>query len=81
MDFIVIARLVSKAMGGAVAVEKLHEFPWMLHLSELKFQLQSNIVPVGFIRKGIYCHRALLFKVLLNYLTHNILNCCRSLII
>lgn len=56
-------RLVSEAMGGAVEMEKLHEFPWVLHLSELKFQLQSNVVPIGLIRRGIYCHRALLFKV------------------
>lgn len=60
-------RLVSEAMGGAVEMEKLHEFPWVLHLSELKFQLQSNVVPIGLIRKGIYCHRALLFKVSPNY--------------
>lgn len=59
------ARLVSEAMGGAVEMEKLHEFPWVLHLSELKFQLQSNVVPIGLIRRGIYRHRALLFKVLL----------------
>lgn len=59
-------RLVSEAMGGAVEMEKLHEFPWVLHLSELKFQLQSNVVPIGLIRRGIYCHRALLFKVSLN---------------
>lgn len=58
-----VARLVSEAMGGAVEMEKLHEFPWVLHLSELKFQLQSNVVPIGSISKGIYCHRALLFKV------------------
>lgn len=56
-------RLVSEAMGGAVPEDQLHEFPWTLHLSELKFHLQSNVVPIGSIRKGIYCHRALLFKV------------------
>ncbi|XP_061593151.1 armadillo repeat-containing protein 3-like [Cololabis saira] len=63
-QFSALARLVSEAMGGAVVMEKLHEFPWMLHLSELKVQLQSNIVPIGLIDKGIYCHRALLFKCL-----------------
>ncbi|XP_068565873.1 armadillo repeat-containing protein 3 isoform X1 [Cebidichthys violaceus] len=59
-----LARLVSEAMGGAVEMEKLHEFPWVLHLSELKIQLQSNVVPIGLISRGIYCHRALLFKCL-----------------
>lgn len=65
-------RLVSDAMGGAVKIEKLHDFPWVLHLSELKFQLQSNVIPIGLINKGIYCHRALLFKVTLTYLSHSI---------
>ncbi|KAF3836015.1 hypothetical protein F7725_028573 [Dissostichus mawsoni] len=37
-----LARLVSEAMGGAVEMERLHEYPWVLHLSELKFQLQAN---------------------------------------
>ncbi|XP_029385400.1 armadillo repeat-containing protein 3 isoform X2 [Echeneis naucrates] len=59
-----LARLVSEVMGGAVKMEKLHEFPWVLHLSELKFQLHSNIIPIGSIRRGFYCHRALLFKCL-----------------
>ena len=61
-----VVRLVSRAMGGAVEIEKLHEFPWELHLSELKFEFQSNVIPIGMIGKGIYCHRALLFKVTIN---------------
>ncbi|XP_070842419.1 armadillo repeat-containing protein 3 [Chaetodon trifascialis] len=65
-QYAALARLVSDAMGGAVEMEKLHEFPWVLHLSELKFQLQSNVVPIGLIRRGIYCHRALLFKCLVD---------------
>ncbi|XP_030612651.1 armadillo repeat-containing protein 3 isoform X2 [Archocentrus centrarchus] len=59
-----LARLVSDAMGGAVEMEKMHEFSWILHLSELKIQLKSNVIPIGLIRKGIYRHRALLFKSL-----------------
>lgn len=50
-------------MGGAVKRDNLHEFLWVLHLSELKMELKSNVVPIGFIKRGIYCHRALLFKV------------------
>uniref|UniRef100_A0A3Q4G6S8 Armadillo repeat containing 3 n=1 Tax=Neolamprologus brichardi TaxID=32507 RepID=A0A3Q4G6S8_NEOBR len=42
--FALIFRLVSEAMGGAVEKEKMHEFSWILHLSELKIQLQSNIL-------------------------------------
>ncbi|XP_068160683.1 armadillo repeat-containing protein 3 [Antennarius striatus] len=59
-----LARLVSKAMGGAVEMENLHKFQWMLYQSELKFRLQSNVVPIGLIKRGIYRHRALLFKCL-----------------
>uniref|UniRef100_I3KAM3 Armadillo repeat containing 3 n=1 Tax=Oreochromis niloticus TaxID=8128 RepID=I3KAM3_ORENI len=54
----------TKPWGGAVEMEKMHEFSWILHLSELKIQLQSNVIPIGFIKKGIYYHRALLFKSL-----------------
>ncbi|XP_008305660.2 armadillo repeat-containing protein 3 isoform X2 [Cynoglossus semilaevis] len=63
-QYTALARLVSEAMGGEVEREKLHEFTWVLHISELKSQLQSNVIPIGFIKKGIYCHRALLFKFL-----------------
>uniref|UniRef100_A0A7N8XYQ3 Armadillo repeat containing 3 n=1 Tax=Mastacembelus armatus TaxID=205130 RepID=A0A7N8XYQ3_9TELE len=62
MDLVV--RLVSEAMGGAVEIENLHQFPWVLHLKKLKHQLQSNVIPIGLIKNGIYCHRALLFKCL-----------------
>lgn len=59
-----LARLVSEAMGGAVEVDRQHDFLWELHLSELRYELQSNIIPIGQIRLGAYCHRALLYKVL-----------------
>jgi hypothetical protein len=50
-------------LGGAVETDRLHEFHWELHLSELKFRRRSNVVPIGSVCKGIYCHRAMLFKV------------------
>ncbi|KAL1006590.1 hypothetical protein UPYG_G00074170 [Umbra pygmaea] len=59
-----LARLVSEAMGGPVEVDRQHDFLWELHLSELRYELQSNIIPIGRIRKGTYYHRALLYKVL-----------------
>ncbi|XP_056869322.1 armadillo repeat-containing protein 3 isoform X1 [Takifugu flavidus] len=62
--FAALARLVSEVMGGEVQMEKLHEFPWGLHLSELKVELQSNLIPIGLVRYGFFCHRALLFKFL-----------------
>lgn len=51
-------------MGGQVEPEKLHDFLWELHISELKFEACSNIVLIGKIKKGTYFHRALLFKVI-----------------
>uniref|UniRef100_A0A8C6SCH0 Armadillo repeat containing 3 n=1 Tax=Neogobius melanostomus TaxID=47308 RepID=A0A8C6SCH0_9GOBI len=59
-----LARMVSQAMGGEVDMEKMHTFEWTLDISKLKFQLQSNVVPIGMISKGTYYHRALLFKCL-----------------
>ncbi|XP_008436791.1 armadillo repeat-containing protein 3 [Poecilia reticulata] len=63
-QYAALARLVSDAMGGAVPLEKLHKLDWVLHQSDLRFQLKSNVIPIGMINKGTYCHRALLFKCL-----------------
>ncbi|XP_056155755.1 armadillo repeat-containing protein 3 [Lampris incognitus] len=63
-QYAALARLVSEAMGGVVEEEGLYEFQWELHLSQLKFELCSNLVPIGRIRKGFHCHRAVLFKCL-----------------
>ncbi|XP_049737793.1 armadillo repeat-containing protein 3 isoform X1 [Elephas maximus indicus] len=59
-----LAKYVAERMGGHIPKEKLHEFSWELHISELKFQLKSNVIPIGQIKKGIFYHRALLFKAL-----------------
>lgn len=58
-----LCSLVSGAMGGPVSAERQHELLWELHLSELKHEEQSNVILIGKIEKGTYCHRALLFKV------------------
>ncbi|XP_051690341.2 armadillo repeat-containing protein 3 isoform X4 [Oryctolagus cuniculus] len=60
----VLAKYVAEKMGGKIAKEKMISFGWELHISELKFQLKSNVVPIGQIKKGIFYHRALLFKAL-----------------
>ncbi|XP_037366608.1 armadillo repeat-containing protein 3-like isoform X5 [Talpa occidentalis] len=59
-----LAKYVAEKMGGKVSKEKLNEFNWEHHISELKFQLKSNVIPIGLIKKGIFYHRALLFKAL-----------------
>ncbi|XP_061778450.1 armadillo repeat-containing protein 3-like [Nerophis ophidion] len=63
-QYAALAWRVSDAMGGAIEKEDMHGFGWLLDISLLKFQLQCNVVPIGMIRKGFYCHRALLFKYL-----------------
>ncbi|KAG2458058.1 ARMC3 protein, partial [Polypterus senegalus] len=59
-----LAIFVAETMGGGVERRKLHNFYWELHLSELKYELKSNVIPIGKIKKGFFCHRALLFKAL-----------------
>ncbi|ELK32828.1 Armadillo repeat-containing protein 3 [Myotis davidii] len=59
-----LAKYVAEKMGGKIPKDKLQDFSWELHISELKFQLKSNVVPIGQIKKGIFYHRALLFKAL-----------------
>ncbi|XP_037366603.1 armadillo repeat-containing protein 3 [Talpa occidentalis] len=59
-----LAKYVAEKMGGTISKEKLNDFNWELHISELKFQLKSNVIPIGLIKKGIFYHRALLFKAL-----------------
>nr|XP_002750140.4 armadillo repeat-containing protein 3 isoform X1 [Callithrix jacchus] len=60
----VLAKYVAEKMGGKILKEKLPDFSWELHISELKFQLKSNVIPIGHVKKGIFYHRALLFKAL-----------------
>ncbi|KAM8804063.1 armadillo repeat-containing protein 3 isoform 1-T1 [Rhynchonycteris naso] len=59
-----LAKYVAEKMGGKISKEKLQDFSWELHISELKFQLKSNVIPIGQIKKGTFYHRALLFKAL-----------------
>ncbi|XP_065484148.1 armadillo repeat-containing protein 3 isoform X2 [Caloenas nicobarica] len=57
-------RFVANKMGGSIERDKLHDFSWELHISEIQFELKCNIVPIGKVKKGTFYHRALLFKVI-----------------
>ncbi|XP_042201958.1 armadillo repeat-containing protein 3 [Callorhinchus milii] len=59
-----LAMFVAEKMGGSIDKDNLYDFPWELHIGELKFELKSNVIPIGNIQKGIFYHRALLFKAL-----------------
>ncbi|GAB0184782.1 armadillo repeat-containing protein 3 [Grus japonensis] len=55
---------VADKMGGPIERDKLHDFGWELHISEIEFELKCNVVPIGKVKKGTFYHRALLFKVI-----------------
>ncbi|CAI9561345.1 unnamed protein product, partial [Staurois parvus] len=59
---VALAQFVAEKMGSAIEKDRLQEFSWELHISELKFELKSNVIPIGKIKKGIFYHRALLYK-------------------
>uniref|UniRef100_A0A8C0EXK2 Armadillo repeat containing 3 n=1 Tax=Bubo bubo TaxID=30461 RepID=A0A8C0EXK2_BUBBB len=59
-----LAQFVADKMGGPVERDKLHDFSWELHISEIEFELKCNVVPIGKVKKGTFYHRALLFKVI-----------------
>ncbi|KAK2556510.1 Armadillo repeat-containing protein 3 [Acropora cervicornis] len=59
-----LAKFVSDKMGGPVDRESLSTFSYELPISQLKVELNSNILPIGKIQTGIFYHRALLFKAL-----------------
>ncbi|XP_066483725.1 armadillo repeat-containing protein 3 [Tiliqua scincoides] len=61
---IALAGFVADKMGGPIERDRLHEFSWELHISEIEYDLKCNVVPIGKINKGTFYHRALLFKVL-----------------
>ncbi|KFQ04867.1 Armadillo repeat-containing protein 3, partial [Leptosomus discolor] len=61
---VALARFVADKMGGPIERDKLRDFSWELHISEIEFELKCNVVPVGKVKKGTFCHRALLFKVI-----------------
>ncbi|XP_077480946.1 armadillo repeat-containing protein 3-like isoform X4 [Stigmatopora argus] len=63
-QYVALARRVSSVMGGAIEKDDLHSFGWLLHICLLRSKMQCNVVPIGVINKGFYCHRALLFKYL-----------------
>ncbi|KFV50738.1 Armadillo repeat-containing protein 3 [Tyto alba] len=61
---VALAQFVAGKMGGPIERDKLHDFSWELHISEIEFELKCNVVPIGKVKKGTFYHRALLFKVI-----------------
>ncbi|ELT95018.1 hypothetical protein CAPTEDRAFT_165326 [Capitella teleta] len=61
---VALAQFVAEKLGGAIDRGQVANFSWELQLSQLKYDLKSNIIPIGVIKAGIHYHRALLFKAL-----------------
>ncbi|ESP02130.1 hypothetical protein LOTGIDRAFT_111572, partial [Lottia gigantea] len=59
-----LAQLVADKMGGPIDRGQVSSFSWELPLSQIKYELKSNVVPIGRLKAGIHVHRALLFKAL-----------------
>ena len=50
-------------MGGVCEKGWLQSFNYELHISDLKLEFDSNLIPIGRVKAGIFYHRAFLFKV------------------
>ena len=37
-------------MGGPVS--DVTQFSWELHISQIKSELKSNVIPIGFVKRG-----------------------------
>lgn len=59
-----LARFVSDKMGGRIAADDVATFGYEVEMNQLKAELESNIVPIGRVRKGLYPQRAFLFKTM-----------------
>lgn len=59
-----LARFVSDKLGGIMSRDDIANMGYELLINEIKYELKSNIIPIGKIRLGTFYHRALLFKVL-----------------
>lgn len=60
------AKLVSHHLGGCIERSREEDIQYKIHISELKVSLNSNVIPLGLVRRGTFYHRALLFKALLD---------------
>ena len=58
-----LAEFVSDKMGGPVGRDEIVNLGYELAINETKYELKTNIIPLGKIVLGTYYHRALLFKV------------------
>ena len=59
-----LAEFVCDKMGGPIGRDDIVNLGHELAINETKYELKSNIIPIGKVTLGTYYHRALLFKVI-----------------
>lgn len=60
-----IAQTVTDALGGVVRdSSKTADIGFKVHITSLKLEAKSNVLPIGLVKHGTFYHRALLFKAL-----------------
>ena len=59
-----LAQLVADEMGGKINKNYISQSGYEMEIVEIKRARNSNIVPLGMIKIGLYRERALLFKLL-----------------
>ena len=64
-----LAKYVSDSMGGPIL--KTGMFGFELSASKIQVEQQLNLLPLGEVSRGVFQHRALLFKVRLNVKSNN----------
>lgn len=62
-----LAELVTEHMGGAVRDANIILERWIESSTKLRKSLHTSVLPVGSLKVGLSRHRALLFKVLADY--------------
>jgi hypothetical protein len=63
-----LGQFVADRMGGPVGRDEIVNLGYELAINEIKYELKTNIIPLGKIYLGTYYHRALLFKVKLKWI-------------
>lgn len=60
----IIGKSVSEFYGGVISKPQLYEFGYEMEIIELKRMQNTNVIPLGMIKKGLFRERALTFKII-----------------
>jgi hypothetical protein len=65
-----VASLVCKHMGGPIDAAHVNELAFKFRITEEKLKFKSNVIPITSITVGTFYHRALFFKLLMDWLCY-----------